>query len=65
MCVSHGAFFICPQCELSHVMPHVVACAVNTNDIMHASHMHSLVSQPSLGNHDAPENTCMPDICMS
>ena len=39
-------------------MPHVVACATNTNDVMHASHAtYMLAHQPSLGIYDAPEIT--------
>ena len=39
------------QQESCHVMPSIAAHAVNTNDIMHASHnMHVPASQPSLSN---------------
>ena len=39
-------------------MPHVVAHAMNTNDVMHASHaMHMPASWSSLGFYSAPEIT--------
>ena len=47
-------------------MPYVVAHAMNTNDIMHAScAMCALANQLSLGNYDAPENTYTPAVHMS
>ena len=47
-------------------MPHVVACAANTNDVLHAlCNMHAPASQPFLSNYDAPENTYTPVIHVS
>ena len=42
-------------------MPHVVTCAVNTNDMMCTSHDMCL----SLVNYDAPENNYTPGFCVN
>ena len=47
-------------------MPHVVACAMNTNDVMHAScNTCTQASQPTQDIYDAPEVTYWHAICMS
>ena len=47
-------------------MPHVVAYAVNTNDVMHALRdTCAPASWPSLGYYYAPKITCIPAICAS
>ena len=41
------------------IMPCVVACAVNPNDVMHGLHdTHALASQASLSIYDMPKFNC-------